>query len=129
MKYLDSSALVKLVHPEPATPALLTWLRAAPGLAVSSALAAVEVTRAIRRSDPAALPRVPLVLSRTTLVPIDQPVLASAAALPDPLLRSLDALHLATAIRLGSPSLTFVTYDKRLAAAAQQEGLAIAAPH
>ncbi len=95
MIYLDSSALVKLIHPELETRALRSWLAARPGVSVSSALAALEVTRALRRSDPAALPRVPGV----TLVPVAEPIIVSAAALTDPLLRSLDALHLATALR------------------------------
>lgn len=88
----------------------------------------LEVTRALRRSDPAALPRVPDVLSRMILVPVDQPIIVSAAALTDPLLRSLDALHLATALRLDTPSLVFVSYDKRLSAAAAQGGLTVAVP-
>jgi predicted nucleic acid-binding protein len=126
--YLDSSALVKLVHPELETRALRSWLAARPSVAVSSALAMLEVTRALRRSDPAALPRVPDVLSRVTLVPIDQPIIVSATALTDPLLRSLDALHLATALRLDAPSLVFISYDKRLSAAAAQERLTVAVP-
>ncbi|WP_261553567.1 type II toxin-antitoxin system VapC family toxin [Frankia tisae] len=128
MIYLDSSALVKLVHPELETRALRSWLAARPGVSVSSALATLEVTRALRRSDPAALPRVPGVLARVTLVPIEEPILVSAAALADPLLRSLDALHLATALRLDAPSLVFISYDKRLSAAAAQERLHVAVP-
>ncbi|EIV91072.1 type II toxin-antitoxin system VapC family toxin [Frankia sp. QA3] len=128
MIYLDSSALVKLIHPELETRALRSWLAARPGLSVSSALGMLEVTRALRRSDPAALPRVPGVLARVTLVPIDEPVIAAAAALSDPLLRSLGALHLATALRLGAPSLVFVSYDKRLSVAAAQERLNVAVP-
>jgi predicted nucleic acid-binding protein len=126
--YLDSCALVKLTHPEPKTSALRTWLATRFGVTVSSALAMLEVTRALRRSDPAALPRVPDVLSRVMLVPIDQPILVSAAALADPMLRSLDAIHLGTALRLDAPSLVFVSYDKRLSAAASQEGLTVTAP-
>jgi hypothetical protein len=126
--YLDSSALVKLTHPERETRALRSWLAARPSVAVSCALAMLEVTRALRRGDPAALPRVPDVLSRVTLVPIDQPVIVSAAALTDPLLRSPDALHLATALRLDAPSLVFISYDKRLSAAAAQGGLTVAVP-
>ncbi|WP_462188587.1 MULTISPECIES: type II toxin-antitoxin system VapC family toxin [unclassified Frankia] len=128
MNYLDSSALVKLTHPESETRALRSWLAVRPGVAVSSAFAMLEVTRALRCSDPAALPRIPDVLSRITLVPIDQPIMVSAAALTDPLLRSLDALHLATALRLDAPSLVFVSYDKRLSTAAAQEGLTVAVP-
>lgn len=128
MIYLDSCALVKLVHPEPETRALRSWLATRSASAVSSALAILEVTRALRRSDPGALPGVPEVLSRLLLVPIDQPILVAAAALTDPFLRSLDAIHLATALRLDAPALVFVSYDKRLSGAAIQEGLTVAAP-
>jgi uncharacterized protein len=68
------------------------------------------------------------VLRRVALIPVDDPILARAAALAEPLLRSLDALHLATALHLRSPGLRFVTYDKRLATAAAGEGLAVDAP-
>jgi predicted nucleic acid-binding protein len=128
VNYLDSSALVKLAHDESETPALRRWLGAQPGPPVSSALAAIEVTRALRRHDPAAVSRVPAILSQVILVPIDEPIVSAAAALVEPLLRSLDAIHLATALRLGMPNLSFVTYDKRLAAGADQEGLAVVSP-
>jgi hypothetical protein len=59
---------------------------------------------------------------------MEEPILASAASFEDPLLRSLDAIHLATAVTLGVPGLVLVTYDKRLAAAAQQAALAVATP-
>jgi predicted nucleic acid-binding protein len=74
------------------------------------------------------LPRVPDVLARVALVPVEEPILVSAAALTDPLLRSLDALHLATALRLDAPSLVFISYDKRLSVAAAQESLNVAVP-
>ena len=64
----------------------------------------------------------PEVLRRVALIPIDDPILARAAALAEPLLRSLDALHLATALHLRAPGLRFVTYDQRLAAAAASGG-------
>jgi uncharacterized protein len=125
--YFDSSALVKLVHPEPETAALLSWVGQRPPPGVSSSLAAVEVTRALRRSDPAALPRVPPVLGRLILVPLDQPILVTAAGLSDPLLRTLDALHVATALHLAT-ALDFVTYDARMATAATNEGLTVSSP-
>lgn len=129
MIYLDSSAIVKLVHPEAESAALHAWLVKQPSsAAVSSALAVVEVTRALRRHDPAALSRVPGVLSRVMLVPVDMPVLTAASALVEPVLRSLDAIHVGTARRLGVRSLIFVSYDKRLVATASREGLTVASP-
>jgi predicted nucleic acid-binding protein len=80
------------------------------------------------RSEPAALPILRSVLSLLYQKPVSDPVLDTAAALPGPSLRSLDAIHLATAEAL-LPALTwFVAYDKRLADAARGRGLPMVAP-
>jgi uncharacterized protein len=130
MIYLDTCAIVKLVHVEPQTAALRAWMTARGSTPlVSSLLARVETARALRRTDPAALANVPLVLGAINLVAIDESVCAAAAAYEDPLLRSLDAIHLATAAVIGSALTSFVTYDKRLASAATAAGLPVAAPH
>lgn len=127
--YLDSAALVKLAHPEQETPELELWLaerlRAS---RVTSALAEVEVPRAIRRSAPRALGRVAPVLATTYRLEITPAVRAGAAAFAIPELRSLDAIHLSTAMQLRGDLDTFVTYDKRLLAAARTEGLRTASP-
>ncbi len=129
MIYLDSSAIVKLVHVEPQTAALRTWLTTRSNLPlVSSMLARVETARALRRTDPAALVNLPLVLGAINFIAIDEGVCAAAAAYPEPLLRSLDAIHLATAAVVASALTAFVTYDKRLVAAATADGLPVAAP-
>lgn len=59
---------------------------------------------------------------------IDDPVVAAAAAFTDPMLRSLDAIHLASAMRLAPDLTAFVTYDKRLAAAAANFHLPVVIP-
>lgn len=129
MIYLDSSALVKLIHPEPHSDALVAWLAARAGrLTVSSALARTEAIRALRRSDAAALSRAPAVFDRVVFLPIDDRVLAVAGEQPDPLLRTLDAIHLATVQVLGVPGLTLVSYDKRMLAAASERGHDSVAP-
>lgn len=129
MIYLDTSALVKLVHSEPFSDDLAGWLAArASRFSVTSALTRTETNRALRRSDPPALSHVPEVLSRLFLLPVNDHVLDTAGKFDDPLLRTLDAIHLATARVLGAPLLTFVTYDKRLLAAAATEGFESAAP-
>ena len=128
MIYLDSSALVKLVHPEPDSASLVSWLTTARLPAVSSALAEVEVERAVRRTAPATLPTVPAVLSTVFLFDIDAAIRRAAATLADPLLRSLDAIHLATALEFGAELRAFVAYDKRLLTAASAAGLPIARP-
>ena len=97
--YLDSSAIVKLVLVEAESEALRDALAQYPER-VSSALAAVEVRRAVRRVSPlrAVHQRADDVLAGIDLLQIDDPILTAAGALEPPLLRSLDALHLAAAL-------------------------------
>jgi predicted nucleic acid-binding protein len=128
--YLDSSAVVKLCHVEPETAALTGWLNAQSRetVRISSALARIEVARALLRVDPRALANLPLVLAGMATIAIDEPVVAAAAAFTEPLLRSLDAIHLASALRLGPELTSFVTYDKRLATISAGFGLPVLAP-
>lgn len=116
--YLDSSALVKLIVAEPETPALIEFLTRWP-YRVSSALARVEVLRAVKRTGAglALRRRAKLVLARVALIRIDDPVLVAAARVVPPGLRTLDAIHLATARSLDELA-GIVTYDARLAHAA-----------
>ncbi|SDD46589.1 type II toxin-antitoxin system VapC family toxin [Actinokineospora iranica] len=132
MIYLDSCAIVKLITPEPESAAFVHWLNDRPGeTIVTSTLAEVEVPRALRRSAPGVLGVVTSVLSGFVRFEIDGPVRATAAAYLDKHLRTLDAIHLATAENLvgsGKSLTAFVTYDKRLAAAVSAAGLPVAAP-
>ena len=132
MIYLDSAALVKLVRVEAESQALVDWLNGQAGQRlVASALVEVEVPRALRRSQPAVLGAVAATLARIDRIEIDAAVRATAAAYVDPALRSLDAVHLATADQLvasGKKVVAFVTYDTLLAAAAQAAGLDVVAP-
>lgn len=137
MIYLDSAALVKLIRQEDETVELLRWLNDQPGQRlVASTLVEVEVPRALRRSRPDVLGpdmlvAVGAVLSRIDRVEIDASIRATAAAFPDPHLRALDAIHLATADQLvaaGKTITAFVTYDVRLAGAARACGLPVFAP-
>jgi len=127
--YLDPAAIVKLVHAEADSAALGRWLGERQGTPwVTSALAEVEVPRALRRWAPQALERVEPVLATLYRMEITAEVRTIAAGFGDPLLRSLDAIHLATAQRLGSELDAFVTYDTRLLAAAGAAGLPTTAP-
>ena len=132
MIYLDSAAVIKLVRLEAESAALITWLnRQTPLPMVASTLVEVEVPRALRRSQPGVLGSVAAVLARLHRVEINSAVRALAGAYPDPMLRSLDAIHLATADLLaasGQAITAFVTYDKRLAGVARQAGLPVAMP-
>jgi uncharacterized protein len=127
--YLDSSALLKLVRAERYTAELTSWLADRPDAPlVSSALAQVEVLRSCRRIDERLLEQGRTVLAGVDLVPLDDGVLGTAAGFPDPGLRSLDALHLASALALDPDLDTFVAYDQRLLMAAGAAGLAVAQP-
>lgn len=133
MIYLDSAALVKVVRQEEHSADLVDWLNAHPGVAlVSSALVEVEVPRALRRSAPQSLVGVPAALGRLFRLEIDATIRATAATFPEPTLRSLGAIHLATAQVLANESAAtltaFVTYDQRLLAAADAVGLPTASP-
>lgn len=126
MLYLDSSAIVKLVTREPGTTELVQAIRTDPEV-VSSALARTEVVRAVRRSGgrPA---RAETVLERIALVHIDEQILRSASRQAPTGLRTLDAIHLATALSLADDVDALVTYDTRLAHAAVEAGLEVRSP-
>ena len=125
----DSSALTKLVVREPETAPLRAWLAAREEAAWSaSSLTRVEVVRAVARSQATAVPTARRLLAGMDLVPITRDLLETAADLRPPSLRSLDALHLATALSLGPVLDAFVVYDERLAQAATDAGLPVVAP-
>jgi hypothetical protein len=131
--YLDSAAVIKLVRQEEHSAELVSWLNAQGDLPlVSSSLIEVEVPRALRRAAPQALIGVPAVAGRIFRLEIDATVRATAAAFTEPTLRSLDAIHLATAHVLANESgaalAAFVTYDRRLLDSAKQSGLPTASP-
>jgi uncharacterized protein len=127
--YLDTSAFVKLIRGERETPALQGFLTEHLGTPlVSSTLLMVETRRTILRQAPGQLARADLLLTRIDQVDITHAVLEAASRLPDPALRSLDAIHLATALQLGADLDALVTYDGRLAAAAERQRLPVAMP-
>lgn len=125
--YLDSSALVKLAVREPESAALRRYLLRRRPL-VSSALALTETLRSLSPLGPEAVQRGRSVLARVDLLRINSRVLESAATLSPIDLRSLDAIHLATAAQLGSDLAVFVTYDDRLAGAARGQGFRVSRP-
>lgn len=129
MIYLDSSALVKLVLPEAESDALLAFLTIAPASA-SSVVAAVEVPRAARRvsEDPTVLERAERVISSIDLIVLGSEVRALAARLEPTGLRSLDAIHLASAIAMDDHFDSFIAYDERLCEAAARAGLDVSSP-
>lgn len=127
--YLDSSAIVKLILPEPETDTLFQLLHGYPER-VTSAVSRVEVLRAVKRAEEEKqrLRRAEEVLARLGLIRVDLEVLETAAKLGPESLRSLAAIHLATALSLEEQLGAMVVYDKRLSDAAKANGIDVLAP-
>ena len=129
MIYLDSSALVKLAVTEPESAALIGWLRDSSQLArVSSPLVRVEVPRAVWRADPGSLPQAYTIVRRLREIRMTEAVLTRAAGVRPNVLRTLDAIHVASAMSVRDNLTALVSYDKRMLAAAQDAGLPTASP-
>jgi uncharacterized protein len=127
LTYLDSSAIVKLAEVAPETLALRRYLlRRRPY--ISSALARTEVMRALLPRGPDAVRRGDDVLLNIDLVRVNDRILRLAGELPPPTLRTLDAIHLATARLLGGSLARLVTYDQRMLDAAHLLGLTVTSP-
>ena len=125
--YLDASAIVKLAVAERESTALRKYLSRRRPL-VSSALSRTEVLRALLPIGDEAVKRAHEVLTRIDLARVNDRVLLAAGGLSPVEMRSLDAIHLATALDLGSDLARIITYDDRTASAAQALGLAVASP-
>jgi predicted nucleic acid-binding protein len=118
---------VKVIVAEAETDALLAFLGSRP-TQVTSRIATVEVARAVARQGAVDPARASAVLEQVTLIELDAEVADRAAALAPATLRSLDAIHLATAIGIRRELDAVITYDARLAAAADVHGLPVATP-
>jgi hypothetical protein len=129
MLYLDSSAVVKLVHAEPESPALRAWLddRSETGWA-SSVLVEIETFRALARYAPEAATRLHPVLDQIDLIEMSPRIRMLAQTIRPVTVRSLDAIHLGSALSIRRSLRSFVTYDKRLLDAALAAGLPADAP-
>jgi predicted nucleic acid-binding protein len=124
--YADASALVKLGAAEPESDAMLRWFTEAE-MVVTSRVGVIETHRAVARvpHDPAHLRRA---LAEVDVMDVDIRLAEAAARIGPPGLRTLDAIHLASAIEMGPALDAFVTYDDRLAAAARALGLPVIRP-
>ena len=140
MIYLDTCALMKLVHPEPETRTLRDFLKSrvqVPKFTATVALA--ELPRAVRRANhdqagrasellEAEREQAQRLLDTLQMVDVTRAVLADAGDADGPFLRTLDAVHLVAAARIRGGLSAFVTYDKKLATAAQQAGFPVLSP-
>ncbi|MBA3850939.1 MAG: type II toxin-antitoxin system VapC family toxin [Chloroflexi bacterium] len=125
--YLDSSAIVKLIVPEAESEALRAWLAERP-LRATSAIARTEVMRAIRPEGSDAIAAARAIFLAVDLVSVSDSILEAAAMLPPTTLRTLDAIHLATAVSIGEDLGAVVTYDHRMVEGATKLGLPTASP-
>ena len=130
MIYLDTSAMVKLVTAEQESPALINWLNAHPDEHLStSAIGHIELIRAATRAGAAATAAAARTVASTidTLVLTDT-IAAIAATIPPAELRTLDAIHLATAHAHRHSLTAFCVYDRRLLEAAESQDLPTVSP-
>ena len=129
MIYLESSALLKLLFREAETDALRQWLSARFDFPLfTSDLAKVETIRVCRRLDEGVLSAARALLATLDYVPLTAGLIERAGTVGNPTLRSLDAIHLVSALSVGAELSAFVAYDRRLQAAARDENLPVVAP-
>lgn len=128
LHYLDTSAFVKLVMREDHSAQLVDWVRTTNSRFVSSDLMSVEAQRTARRHSARALAAVRDRLGFVTLIRLTPDICARASDVDPAIMRSLDALHLATALEFGDTLSGVVTYDARMSDAAALLGLDVVAP-
>ncbi|HEY8871133.1 MAG TPA: type II toxin-antitoxin system VapC family toxin [Candidatus Limnocylindrales bacterium] len=126
MAYIDSSALVKLVVEEAESGTMYRWWLEAERV-TTSRIAVIETVRAAARRSHDPQHR-DLVIDELEIIELDEAIAVRAAALQPPSLRTLDAIHVASALPLLSELDAFVTYDLRLAEAARALGLPVVSP-
>ena len=129
MIYFDASALVKLVFEETESAALAEWLTVRADVPkVSSDLSTIELLRTCRRVDEDAVEGANLLLAGIDLLPMDRAIVEKAATLVPTELRSLDAIHLASALSMKANLTALVAYDVRLCSAAAEAGIEVISP-
>ncbi len=129
MIYFDTSALIKLVFDEAESAALAEWLTIRADVPkVSSELSSIELLRTCRRVDEDAVEGAHLLLGGIDILPIDRAIIERAASLVPTELRSLDAIHLASALSVKASLTALVAYDVRLCSAAAQAGIEVVSP-
>lgn len=127
--YIDTSAALKLLAEESHSLAFAEFYDDNSDASwISSVLLRIEVVRAVARVMPAALADARDLLTAFDFIAIDDDIVEAAMNEPDRMLRSLDAIHLATARELDVDLAALVTYDERLASAADAAGIRVLSP-
>ena len=124
--YLDTSAFVKTIVEEPESERLAGWLEGWPDRA-SCALVRTEAVRALREHGAEAIAAARVGFRTLQLVQLDERLLDAAADVPADA-RSLDAIHIAAALALGSDLGALVTYDRRMGSVASKLGIPVVSP-
>ena len=126
MWYIDSSAILKLIKPEKESAALIKRL---PSLLISSRISRVEVARTIIRYEPDLLDATYDVLADIQMIPVEDAIVTIAENLPQFIdLRSLDSLHIASALAIKNVLKGIITYDKEMVIAAESLGFKTLSP-
>jgi uncharacterized protein len=128
LAYVDASALVKLCALEAESEAMAAALRVDWPAQIASEILSVEVSRAALKHGPAVTARAAKVLRPIALLPLNSQIRADAARIRPPALRTLDAIHFATALSARDQIGAVFTYDTRLTAACRDAGLRVLAP-
>lgn len=126
--YVDSSAMLKLAFTEPESVQLREWLTQDQPVLVGSDLVRTETIRAVRRTFPDHVDRAFTTLGLLNLLRVTPTAFRRASDLGPESLRSLDALHLASALELGEDLEGMITYDSRLTVACARHGVRVVAP-
>ena len=126
--YLDASAIVKLVVREPESDELISYVRDA--ALVSSVISEIEVPRAayLKTGESETIARAETAMRRFSLVELDDELRREAARARPADLRSVDAIHLASCLRLKTRLAAVVAYDRKLIAALRANALLVEAP-
>ena len=126
MWYIDSSAIIKLIKPEKESAALIKKL---PRTLIASRISRVEVTRTIIRYEPDLLDETYDVFADIQMVPVEDAIITIAENLPQFIdLRSLDSLHIASALAIKNVLKGIITYDKEMVIAAEVLGFKTLSP-
>lgn len=126
--YFDTSALVKLVRTESDSTAMYALWADVHGSAISSELVVTELQRAVRHEPAPVRQQAMTLLDQLALIAVDRPLLEQAGRLDPGILRSLDAIHTASALAVGQDLAALVTYDARMADAARLHNIPLLSP-